>query len=142
MSGRDRLTQTRGLILIQSDGGLTRERSPKLGAGSSLSSLFSLQEHRGPMKRTKSCLSQRHLSFFFFLGLFVWNPIASQRKRGFNLPLLKYDECHYTQGRMKTLVSLLSKHRSRKVQFITSIISSVRSRNYAMLSIFPPSHMQ
>lgn len=42
---------------------------------------------------------------------------------------------------MKTSVILLSKHRSWKVIFITSIIS-VRSRKYATLSIFPPSHMQ
>lgn len=120
------------------------ERSPKLGAVSSLSSPFFLQEHRGPMKRTKSCLSQLrywHLSFLF-VCLFVWKPIAWQRKRGFNLPLLKYDECYYAQGRMKTSVILLSKYRSRKVQFITSLISSVRSRKYATLSIFPPSHMQ
>lgn len=139
MSRRDRLTQTRGLILIQSDGGLTCEKSPNLV-------LFPHYPARSPSRSTEDRWREPKLFvsailtsflFFFFFGLFVWKPIASHRKRGFNLPLVKYDECYYAQGWMKTSVILLSKHRSRKVQFMTSITSSVRSRKYAMLSISP-----
>lgn len=134
MSGLDRLTQMRGLLLIHCDGGLTCEMSPELGAVFSLSSLFSLQEHQGPMKRTKIHLSQRYWHLFFW---FVWNPIASQPKQGFNLPLLKYDECYYTQERMKTSVILLSKYRSWKVQFnIYNIICEKQKICHAFH--FPP----
>lgn len=75
MSEQDSLTQTRGLLLIRSDEGFTCERSTKIGAVFSLSSLISHQEHQGLMKRTQSCLSQRYWHIFFFIYL-EWNRIV------------------------------------------------------------------
>lgn len=73
MSRQDRLTQTRGLLLIQSDGEFTCKRSTKICAVFSLSSLFSLQEHQGLMKRTQRCLSQQYWHFICFIYLFFFH---------------------------------------------------------------------
>lgn len=79
MSRQDRLRQTSGLLLIRSDEGFTCKRATEIGAVFSLSSLISLQEHPGLMKRTQSCLSQRYWHFFGGGVSFIWNGIASFR---------------------------------------------------------------
>lgn len=127
MSGEDRLTQPRGLLLIQSDRGFTRKRSKKIGAVFSLSTLFSLQEHQGLMKRTKSCF-QQYCHFFPF----VWNGITShqQQKQGFTLPLLKDDEC-YVQRRMKTKIQI-------KENPIYNIYNIISENQKICLAFHPP----
>lgn len=143
MSREDRLRQTSSLLLIRSDEGFTCKRATEIGAVFSLSSLISLQEHPGLMKRTQSCLSQRYWHFFFSIYL-EWDHIVSHEQKigGFNLPLLKDDEFYYVQRSTKTSVLPLFKSRSQKIQCTTSVMS-VGNRKYAMLSIPPaPSHMQ
>lgn len=59
------------------------KRSTKIGAVFSLSSLFSLQEHQGLMKRTQSCLSQRYWHFFFHSFGMESHHVAWATKTGF-----------------------------------------------------------
>lgn len=131
MSGQDRLTQMRGLLLIRSDGEFTCKRSKKIGAVFSLSCLFYLQEHQGLMKRPQIGLPQRYWHFFFHLFGKELHHVAWAAKTGFLsatgegwvlLCTEKDEDFSY----------------SRTIQFMIYKILSVRNRKYTMLSMPRP----